>query len=248
MEFDLGMILLFAAIAFLGSFVYGVTGFGSGLITIPLASHFHEMRFVLAVFALLDIVNAIRVCVSQPRAVVADEAVRLVPSCIVGVAIGALLILVLPARLLMLALGIFVCAYAVYSLTGAGSLPTIRRHWAYVAGLVGGITSAMFGAGGPPYAIYLSMRPHGKEQIRATLAITSLVSIFTRLLAFGFAGLLSSWKVWSTALAIVPVALLALWWADRLHRGLSRQAVIRAIQIVLCLAGISLVVRAIGSA
>ncbi|RPI46627.1 MAG: sulfite exporter TauE/SafE family protein [Betaproteobacteria bacterium] len=248
MELDLGTILLFAAIASLASFVYGVTGFGSGLIAIPLASHFHEMRFVLAVFALLDIVNAVRVTTSQPRAVVADEAVRLVPSCVLGVALGAVLILVLPARLLLLALGTFVSGYALYSLAGPGTQPTIGMRWAYVAGLSGGIASAMFGAGGPPYAIYLSMRPHGKEQIRATLAVTSLVSIGTRLIAFGFAGLLSSWTVWGTALAVAPVSLLALWFADRVHRGLSRQAVLRALRILLCLAGISLLVRAIAGA
>jgi uncharacterized protein len=227
--------------------VYGVTGFGAGLFTIPLASHFYEMPFVLAVFALLDSVNAVRVCLAQPQAIVRGEAVRLVPCCIVGVLLGVVLILVLPAWLLMLALGLFVLTYALYSLIIAGALPTIHVHWAYLAGVSGGITSAMFGAGGPPYAIYLSIRPHGKEQIRATLAVTSLVSIGTRIVAFGLAGLLSSWTVWRTALAVVPAALIALWWADRVHAGLSREAVIRMIRVLLCIAGISLVLRAIGA-
>ena len=79
MPSELATILLLAPIAFLGAFVYGVTGFGAGLFTIPLASHFYEMPFVLAVFAVLDSVNAIRVCVAQPQAIVREEAVRLVP-------------------------------------------------------------------------------------------------------------------------------------------------------------------------
>ena len=70
--------MLLVPIAFLGSFVYGVTGFGAGLFTIPLASHFYAVPFVLAVFAVLDSVNAVRVCLSQPRAIVRAEAVRLV--------------------------------------------------------------------------------------------------------------------------------------------------------------------------
>ena len=247
MPSELATILLLAPIAFLGSFVYGVTGFGAGLFTIPLASHFYEMPFVLAVFALLDSVNAIRVCLSQPQAIVRDEAIRLVPCCIVGVLLGVVLILVLPAWVLMLTLGLFVLAYALYSLVISSALPTISPRWAYIAGLSGGITSAMFGAGGPPYAIYLSMRPHGKEQIRATLAVTSLVSIGTRIVAFGYAGLLSSRTVWSTALAVVPASLIALWWADRVHAGLSREAVIWAIRVLLCIAGVSLVLRATGT-
>ena len=104
MELDPWLLVSFAAIAFIASFVYGVTGFGSGLISIPLASHFYDMRFVLAVFALIDCVNAIRVAMSQPRAVVREEAVRLIPSCIAGVVLGAAFIVVLPASMLMLAL------------------------------------------------------------------------------------------------------------------------------------------------
>lgn len=246
MPSELATILLLAPIAFLGAFVYGVTGFGAGLLTIPLASHFYEMPFVLAVFAVLDSVNAIRVCLAQPQAMVREEAVRLVPGCIVGVILGVGLLLVVPAWVMMLALGCFVCMYGLYSLVVSGALPTLTMRWAYLAGVSGGITSAMFGAGGPPYAIYLSMRPHNKEQIRATLAVTSLVSIGTRLVAFGLTGLLSSWTVWSTALAVVPVVLIALWWADRVHAGLSREAVIRAIHVLLCLAGVSLVLRATG--
>ena len=240
-------VLLLAPIAFLGSFVYGVTGFGAGLFTIPLASHFYEVPFVLAVFALLDSVNAVRVCLARPQAIVRAEAVRLLPCCVVGVLLGAVLILVLPARVLMLALGMFVLAYAIYSLIVSTAVPTISQRWAYIAGLSGGITSAMFGAGGPPYAIYLSMRPYDKEQIRATLAVTSVVSIGTRILAFGYAGLLSSRTVWMTAVAVAPASLMALWWADRVHAGLSRQVIIKAIRLLLCLAGISLIVRALGT-
>lgn len=246
MEADAGMLLLLGAIAALGSFIYGVTGFGAGLVTIPLASLFLEMRFVLAVFALVDCVNAVRVTLSRPRAVVREEAARLVPLCIAGVAIGAALVVTLPASALMIALGLFVLAYALYSLLAGRAMPVIGPGWAWPAGLAGGVTSAMFGAGGPPYAIYLSMRPHGKDEMRATLAVTSLVSILARVAAFAAAGLLSSAAVWQTALAVVPASLAALWAADRVHRALSREAVIRAIRILLCVAGVTLVVRGAG--
>jgi uncharacterized membrane protein YfcA len=247
MPSELATILLLAPIAFLGAFVYGVTGFGAGLFTIPLASHFYEMPFVLAVFAVLDSVNAIRVCLAQPRAIVRAEAMRLVPCCVSGVLLGVGLLLIVPAGVLMLALGLFVLAYALSSLLVSAAMPTISQRWAYLAGVSGGIASAMFGAGGPPYAIYLSMRPHGKEQIRATLAVTSVVSIGTRILAFGLAGLLSSRTVWLTAIAVAPASLLALWWADHVHTRLSREGVVKAIRLLLCLAGVSLMFRAIGT-
>ncbi|MCP5152815.1 MAG: sulfite exporter TauE/SafE family protein [Ectothiorhodospiraceae bacterium] len=237
--------LLLAPITFLGSFVYGVTGFGAGLFTIPLASHLFELPFVLAVFALLDAVNAVRVLAAQPRAVVREEALRLIPSCVVGVAVGVALLVVLPGWTLMLGLGLFVLAHSTYSLLAPDGLAHVSLRWAYPAGLLGGVTSAMFGAGGPPFAVYLSLRPHDKHQMRATLAVTSMVSIGTRIAAFGLAGLLASSTVWLTALALMPVALLALAAAARVHARLSARATLRVIRILLWLSGASLVVRAL---
>ena len=142
MPSELAPIVLLAPIAFLGAFVYGVTGFGAGLLTIPLASHFYAMPFVLAVFAVLDSVNAIRVCLTQPRAIVRAEALRLVPCCVLGVLLGVGILLLVPAGVLMLALGLFVLAYALSSLLVSAAMPTISPRWAYLVGVSGGIASA----------------------------------------------------------------------------------------------------------
>ena len=48
-------------IGFLGALIYGVTGFGSALVTIPLATHFVPLPFALAVFVLQDFASALRV-------------------------------------------------------------------------------------------------------------------------------------------------------------------------------------------
>ena len=43
-----------AAIAFLRALVFGITGFGAALVTIPLATHLVPLPFALALFALSD--------------------------------------------------------------------------------------------------------------------------------------------------------------------------------------------------
>ena len=246
MPADLVAILLLAPIGFLGSFVYGVAGFGSGLITVPFSSHFLPLPFVLAVFALSDVVNAGRVAFADPGAVVRAEALRLLPSSVAGVAIGAGLLVLLPAWVLMLALGVFLVAYVGYGVLARGALPVVSMRWAWLAGVTGGIASAMFGAGGPPYAVYLSMRPYGKEALRATLAATSFVSVIARVTAFAVAGLLSSREVWIAAAGVLPATLLALWLAGRVHARISREAVVAVIRVLLAVAGGSLVWRAVG--
>src|SRR3972149_6472656 len=64
---DVGLLLLIAGLSFLGSLVYGITGFGSSLVTIPLATHFVPLPFALAVFALMDLANALRLGLAHPR-------------------------------------------------------------------------------------------------------------------------------------------------------------------------------------
>lgn len=247
MELDLATALIVSAAAFAGAFVYGLTGFGAGLVQVPLATLFVDMRFALAVFALLDTVSAVRVTLQRHRDVVKEEAVRLIPACIVGVGLGAVLLAVLPVWVLMLSLGIFVLAYVGYRLAVRGQMPAIGRSWSWPFGFAGGMASTMFGAGGPLYAIYLSMRPHDAQPMRSTLAATTLVSISARVIAFAVSGMLSSPKVWAAALFAIPSALLALWVADKANGKLSRAGLLRAITVVLLVAGVSLVVRALRS-
>ncbi|MFN0163234.1 MAG: sulfite exporter TauE/SafE family protein [Burkholderiales bacterium] len=231
-------------IAFAASFIYGIAGFGAGLLTVPIASHFIDLRFVLAVFCLLDAVIATRLLAERPREVDRGELVRLVPGCLIGVALGVVLLGVLPAHILMIALGGFCLVYGVVSLALPSAMPVIGRAWAWLAGVTGGITSALFGAGGPPYAIYLSMRPHPAVRMRATLAATSVVSIGARIVAFGAAGMLADADVWLTALAVVPASLIALALARRLADRLSREAILKFVRVLLCVAGASLIARA----
>ena len=98
MPAELQTLVVLLPVACLGSFVYGVTGFGSALITIPLASLIYPLPFVLAVFALLDIVNAVRVGLAQPHAIVRDEARRLIPCCILGVLVAGMSLVVRALR------------------------------------------------------------------------------------------------------------------------------------------------------
>lgn len=114
----------------------------------------------------------------------------------------------------------------------------------YVAGFAGGITSTLFGAGGPPYAIYLSRRPLDKEQFRATLGVCAMFSISLRVIAFCIAGPLQSATPWLWALAVLPASFAGLWAASKAFARFSRDTLIRAIGLMLAASGISLIARA----
>ena len=233
------------AAAFAGSVIFGITGFGAALITVPFATHFVPLPFALALYVLMDLANAFRVGFENPRNAVKSEWTRMVPAILAGTVAGITLLVNLRRQAATLALGVFVLAFALYSLL---SRPDARRllstRWAFLAGFAGGITSTLFGAGGPPYAMYLSHRGLSKEQYRATLGLATLTSISIRTVAFLVTGILLDPKVWIYAVFVVPAGLAGIWAASHLFRRISRETLMRAVALMLLVSGASLIVRA----
>jgi uncharacterized membrane protein YfcA len=243
---DPGEIAALAVAAFAGSVVFGITGFGAALVTVPFATHFVPLPFALALFVLMDLANAFRIGFENPKHAVRGEWTRLVPTILAGTVAGVTLLVNLPRQAATLSLGIFVFLFALYSLFSRAQSRMVSTRWAYLAGFAGGITSTLFGAGGPPYAMYLSHRGLAKEQYRATMGFATLTSISLRTIAFFATGILLDPKVWIYAAAIVPAGLAGLWAAGHLFRRISRDALMRAVALMLLASGASLVLRALG--
>jgi len=243
---ELWLLPLIAAIAFLGSLVYGLTGFGAGLVTIPLATHFVPLPFALSVFALVDFVSALRIGLQNPKDAAKAEIIRMVPFVLAGTVVGVTVLVNLPRAGAMLALGLFIVLYAVYALLSRPGATMVSRHWAYLAGFSGGITSTLFGAGGPSYAVYLSHRPLTKEQFRATITLTTVFSIGMRVAAFAITGLLLKSEVWLAAALAVPAAMVGLGLASWAFRRVTREFLLRMVALLLLANGILLVARGAG--
>jgi hypothetical protein len=145
----------------------------------------------------------------------------------------------------MLLLGSFVVIYAVYALFPHASQRVIAQGWAWVAGFVGGVTSALFGAGGPPYVIYLSQRGLSKEAFRATLGLITMTSISLRVIAFFLTGLLLDPHVWLAAALAVPAALAGIAVGRKIFLSVSKEQLMRAVSVLLLASGGSLVLRAL---
>ena len=247
MAIDPAEIAALAAAAFAGSVVFGITGFGAALVTVPFATHFVPLPFALALFVLMDLANALRIGFENPKNAVKSEWTRLIPTILIGTVTGVTLLVNLPRGAATLALGVFVAVYALYSLA---SRPDARRilppQWSYLAGFAGGITSTLFGAGGPPYAMYLSHRGLAKEQFRATMGFATLTSISLRTIAFFATGFLLDPEVWTCAAFVVPAGLAGIWAASHLFKRISRETLMRAVALMLLASGTSLIVRALG--
>ena len=98
-------------------------------------------------FAIVDFANGLRLGLENPRNAVLGDIARMVPFMIVGIVVGTTLLVNLPRNASLIALGIFVLGYAIYSLSRRGAPAAVSRNWAFVAGFSGGLSGTLFGAG-----------------------------------------------------------------------------------------------------
>ena len=233
------------AIVATGYTLFGVTGFGASLITIPVLSHFYPLPFVLVVAGLLDLGSGLVLGVRHRRDAAIGEIRWLIPFAIVGAALGVTLLVNLPRQVSLLALGIFIGGHAIHGLIARAPKPGIAQGWAPLAGTLGGISGTLFGIGGPPYLLYLTRRICDKNALRATMSVMVIFSLGIRLGAFAIVGLLLQPHLLVALIWFVPAAAAGLWMGNRLHLRMSNATLLRILYLVLLACGLSLVVRAL---
>lgn len=225
--------------------VFGATGFGSSIITVPALAHIFPLTFTVPLATSLDVLAATTTSLRLRRLAWWKEVARILPAIIVGIALGGTLLLRLPRAPALLALGSFVTAYGAWVLIGPRRFTHAPGWAAWPIGIVGGVFSVLFGTGGPIYIVYLSARIGDKAALRATSAIIVTASVWMRFGLFVVTGLLLHAQLLVVALVLLPVMVGGLRLGNRLHHALSRQGVLKLIAGLLVVNGIALVLRAI---
>jgi len=233
-----------AVILLAAYFIRGITGFGSGLVAVPLLALFLPLQFVVPLILLLDFTASIIIGGLTLRRVQWSEVGVLIPFGLVGVAIGTSLLVNLPKTPMLVTLAVFVLAFALRSLMNLQGSKPISRWWAIPASLTGGTVGGLFGTGGPPYIIYLAHRVPHKSDLRATLSVLFFTEGLARIVSFLLAGLLMTAEVWFAYFAALPVVLAALYAGGHVHVGLSQARMARLVGLLLLVSGFSLLIKA----
>lgn len=227
-------------------FIRGISGFGSGLVAVPLLALKLPLTFVVPLILLTDFTASLVLGGLNFKQVDWREIRRLMPPGLIGVAIGTLLLVSLPKGPMLFGLATIVVLFGLRNLIFAGREPKpISTWWAWPAGLTGGTVGALFGTGGPPYVIYLSHRLADKGLLRATFSGLFFMEGLARILSFSISGLMLDIKLLWAYLAAMPVALAALWVGSHVHTRLSSAQMMRIISLILLGSGASLYLKAL---
>lgn len=234
-----------AAILLLAYVTRGITGFGSGLISVPLLALYLPLQFVVPMVLLLDFTASILIGGLHFKRVQWGEIRILIPFGVIGVVLGTSLLVQLPAEPMLFALAAFVFVFALRSLFNVHGDKPAARGWAVPAALTGGTVGALFGTGGPPYVIYLAHRIREKGELRATFSALFFFEGITRIVTFLIAGLLLSAKVWIAYAAALPLVVGALYLGGRIHVGLDQAQMTRLVGVLLLVSSVSLALKAL---
>ena len=234
-------LLLELAIA-LAYIVFGVAGFGTALVAGPLLILCLPLSKIIPLLVLLDFVAAFGNWLPARRDVARAELLRLLPCMALGCLVGVVFLLNLKSDVLLLMMGIFISAYAIYSLAVKARPRQVAAGWAIPAGTVGGLFGALFGSGGFLYALYLNARLP-KEAARATQSALISCSTVVRLTLFVMAGVYADGALLLLAVCLLLAMALGLWTGRRLTRKLSREAFVRLVTWLVLASGIALIVR-----
>src|SRR3954468_19200320 len=197
-------------------FIRGITGFGSGLISVPLLALSQPLHFAIPLVLALDFTASVILGSTNNKKANWSEIKVLLPAGMIGACIGAFALLTLPTKPALVAIP---------------------------AGLAGGGAGALFGVGSPPYIIYLTRRLQDKSEVRATFSWLIAIDGGFRLGLFLMAGLLLEPKLQiAYALGLLPMAL-GLYIGNKVHLDITSEGMLRVVGALLMLSGLMLFLK-----
>jgi uncharacterized membrane protein YfcA len=223
--------------------IFGLTGFGSTVLAVPLLALVLPLKFAVPLMMLLDLCATLALGARLRKGIRFDELTWLVPCILAGMLVGLTLLIKVAEASLLLGLGAFVLLYAIYGFTRNGVPVRMGRAWSVPIGLSGGALSALFGTGGVLFAMYFTGRIADKDQLRATNASMIMFSALVRVALFGASGLLTQHGLLACVALLVPAMLAGFFLGNRLHSVIPAASVVRLVYAVLVVAGVSLLAR-----
>ena len=239
--------MLAALVVLCAFFIFGVSGFGSSIVAVPLLVQIYPLKVVVPMMVIIDICASLYVGRRSSGDANTQELKWLFPFSLIGMVLGIFLLIRAPSEPLLLILGIFAAINGIRILVqrNVEFRDPINRWWAVPFGFFGGVFTALFATGGPVYVSYLGLRINNPKVLRATMAFAIFILAFLRLTLMLVTGLILSWEVIGLAVCLMPVTFLGMWVGSHIHTKLSNASMRIAYGSILFFSGLMLLLRQI---
>jgi uncharacterized membrane protein YfcA len=165
---------LFLIFALLSEIIGTVSGFGSSILFVPLASLFFDFKLVLGITAVFHVFSNLSKIALFRKGIDKNIVIKLGTPAVIFVTIGALLTTIIPSKQIELVMNIILVFLSIYLIINFNR--TIKQSNAnlIIGGLASGLIAGVAGTGGAIRGITLSAFQLRKEVFIATSAFIDL--------------------------------------------------------------------------
>ncbi|MGB3296032.1 MAG: sulfite exporter TauE/SafE family protein [Phormidesmis sp.] len=147
---DLAIVVITCAAAF----TQGVSGFGFGLVAVPILLGIVGPSVVTPLVALCTLTINSLLWIYYRRSFDGAVVGKLLAGAVVGIPLGFWVLQYVPAAGILTALGLMIVAYSLYSLTKP-KMPVLKSpYWIYLTGFLSGTLMGSYNLPGPPVILY----------------------------------------------------------------------------------------------
>jgi uncharacterized membrane protein YfcA len=231
------------AVVFVAYALRGATGFGAGVVAIPLLLLVLPLPVVIPLVTAMGMLASFGQALHQRRSVQWAALRKLFVPSLVGVAAGLWLFAALDPRYLLRALAVFIIGHALWGYLPWRSARAAPAWLAPLAGALGGFVATGFGGlAGPFYVVYLRTLALDKLRFRATVSVALLCLSVLRATGYGGLGLYDARVLWLFA-AVLPVVAVAMIAGDRWHHRLDEARFGHVVAALLAASGVALLLK-----
>jgi hypothetical protein len=238
-------LVLVCLILALAEMVYVLLGFGAGLIAVgAMALLMPDLQDAVVLLLLVNLPAELWVVRASWQRITWRGVLVIFIGVAAGIPVGTFLLRWGEARILLVALGMFLVV--VGSIFLATQAPRSREIQSWIAapiGLVSGVLTGLFGTGGPPLILYYQLSGVDKAAFRGNLMAIFLLMTTVRVPSYAAFGLISGPRLWS-ALLVLPAVVLGAVIGNRIHLRIDESTFRRLVSMALVIIGLLLLIPA----
>ncbi|WP_176761099.1 sulfite exporter TauE/SafE family protein [Desulforhopalus singaporensis] len=220
----------------MGGAVQGLTGFGAGLVVIPLLCLIIDVKEVVPLCNLNLVVINIFLAYTLRGCLDKRKILPLICGAVPGIMIGTIFFDAINPELVRASLGTLLILNSLYNLL-VRPRPLKLPSWAgYFAGLCAGTIASLLSAGGPPLIVYTTLTNWTKNEIRSTLIGVFLFNSSFTALAHAANGI-SSLLTLQYCTVTIPMILLGTFIGARFTDRINRRLYLKIIHFFLIIMG-----------
>lgn len=233
---------LAGSIFFVAGAVQGLTGFGAGLVAIPLLCLIIDVTIAVPLLMLNGLLMTSYLSFRLRALVDWKKISPLLLGAIPGILLGSICLTVIDPHLVRTLLGIVLISYSVYSLFVQPRPLNMPKWMGYIAGLLTGFITGLISAGGPPVIIYTTLTNWSKDQIKSTLTGFFICNSAVTVLVHALSGM-TTLLVLKYFLVTMPLIVLGAALGSRVTDKINRRTYLKCIYTFLIIMGILMLKR-----